>query len=150
VVQAPPPVAATPVPTLSGMMLIVLALLLAAVAYRILRQKENNASRMMVLSLLTVGALASGLGGVTLINDAYASIPGPNPTVVDLTDPNGNTVGIHSGTKSYINKTGEVTEILERSLEDFCIFRPIINQCTIGKQLAVDEVCDLKVECGQG
>ena len=42
----------TPVPTLSGPILIVLALLLATIGYRILRQKDNHAGRMMSLSLM--------------------------------------------------------------------------------------------------
>ena len=63
----------TPVPTLSGIMLMMMALLLAVVGYRILKQKDNHASRMMVLSLIGVGALVSGAGGIKLINDAYAS-----------------------------------------------------------------------------
>jgi len=53
----------------------VLALLLATIAYRILKQKGNNTSRTMFLSLIAVGALVSGINGVKLINDAYAIIP---------------------------------------------------------------------------
>ena len=72
---------ATPVPTLSGVMLMIMALLLAVVGYRVLKQKDNNASRMMVLSLIGVGALVSGAGGIKLINDAYAGfgheVPAP-------------------------------------------------------------------------
>ena len=136
-----PVVASTPVPTMSGVMLVMLALLLATIAYRILRQKENNAGRMMVLSLLAVGALASGLGGITLIDDAYA------PSGIPLTNPGGDTLLLYSGTTSYINDTGAVTEILGRTAVQGCAFQSIIEECTIGKQLAADEICNLALFC---
>ena len=138
---------ATPVPTLSDMMLIVLALLLAAITYRILRQKENTAGRMMVLSLLAVGTLASGVGGVKLINDAYA----PPFDEKELTDPNGGVVIVGpSGTTRFINYTDGTTSILGIELAPECdvvdneSFTPY---CKVGLKLADEASCFTSVSC---
>lgn len=56
-------------------MLVAMALLLGAIAFRVMKQKGNSAGRMMVVTLMGVGVLASGVSGVKLINDANA-IPG--------------------------------------------------------------------------
>lgn len=135
---------ATPVPTLSGPILIILALLLATIGYRILRQKNNHAGRMMTLSLIAIGALASGIGGVKLIDDAYASfIP-----ETDLVEASGGVVDICSncGTQGYRNVTNAVTKIKrivkpEGSCE-FVAPGPAPS-CTEGLFLSAQAICYL-------
>lgn len=56
------PAVPTSVPTLSGMMLIVLSLLLFVVTYKIAKQKNNPASKFFI-ALLGVSALVLGSGG---------------------------------------------------------------------------------------
>ena len=100
----------TSVPTLSGIMLMMMALLLAVVGYRILKQKGNNASRMMVLSLIAVGTLMSGVGGIKLINDAYA-VP---TTLHDVSAPG--TYDVNNYANTYTNTSSAILTITGTSL----------------------------------
>jgi len=130
----------TAIPTLSGTMLILLSLLLATIGYRILRQKGNDASRMMVLSLIAVGALASGLSGVKLVNDASAS--GANP----LAQPSGGSVDCCNGLP-FLNTSGVLQEIKSRTKpHSSCSW--VANgspECTPGLLLNNGETCYLDV-----
>ena len=134
------PSAATPVPTLSGVMLIMLALLLAAIAFRILRQKDNHAGRMMVLSLLAVGTLASGLSGVKLIDNAYA-----DPILEELTNPNGGTLVIDNNDiyeiRNATSGTATILNIQFNGCEN--LPAPDVPKCTVGLELADTESCFL-------
>ncbi|MEB8431702.1 hypothetical protein OO007_05640 [Cocleimonas sp. KMM 6892] len=69
---------AAAVPTLSGMMLFILSLLLFFVAFKVSKQKSANTGKFFI-TLIGVGALVSGMGGVKLISDVsavgYASLP---------------------------------------------------------------------------
>ena len=129
----------TPVPTLSGPILIVLALLLATIGYRILRQKDNHAGRMMSLSLIVIGALASGIGGVKLIEDAYATV-----TEILLEEAQGGSVDIcwNCGTEGFVNETGAATEIKQIVKPANCEWLPLppdeFPQCTVGLILSTD------------
>ena len=139
------PTTVTPVPTLSGVMLIVLALLLATIAFRILRQKENHAGRMMVLSLLAVGTLASGLGGIKLIDDAYA-----DPLLLQLTNPNGGTIDIpNRDDYRVLNSTTVTTTILNIEINGSCgIDEPAGNpECVGGLEIAAADSCFISVGC---
>jgi len=138
-----PPV--TDIPTLSGTMLILLSLLLATIGYRILRQKGNNTSRMMVLSLIAVGALASGVGGVKLVNDADAT------SAVPLDQPGGGSVTVCDGCgdDSYENATGAPLEIKSRTKPDDCTWSASNSpECTPGLLLNDGAICYLRVESG--
>ncbi len=66
------------IPTLGGAMLVILSILLAFVALRVLhRRSGGHASPMLVAGLLG-GALVAGGGGGKLISDAH-SLMGPEP-----------------------------------------------------------------------
>lgn len=109
------PLNATPVPLLSGPMLIVLALLLATIGYRVSRQTSNDSSRMMILSLISIGALVSGMSGVKLINEANAS------GSFNLTIVGGGEFPIQGYSfNTYINDTGITQEIKSVTTPDVC------------------------------
>ena len=129
------------IPTLSGTMLILLSLLLTTIGYRILRQKGNNASSMMVVSLIAIGALVSGLGGVKLVNEAYATIGS-----VSLNQPGGGSVEIcvNCGENAYRNDTEVVLKIKSITKPDGCDWEPVLPPgCTVGLLLNVGEDCHL-------
>jgi len=135
-----------PIPTLSGTMLILLSLLLATIGYRVLQQKGNDASRMMVLSLIVVGALASGIGGVKLINNAYAN---GFPTI-SLNQPGGGTatVCIDCGPYHYQNDTGAPLEIKSRIHPEPCGWGTVTApECTAGLLLGDGDACQLDLFC---
>ncbi|MEY4684069.1 MAG: hypothetical protein RLZ25_528 [Pseudomonadota bacterium] len=69
VVYSPAPIA---VPMLSGTLLIALALLLPAVAFRVLRLRKHGA----LLQLMIPGMMlvVAGVAGVVIIKDAYAAL----------------------------------------------------------------------------
>jgi len=135
-----------PIPTLSGMMLVVLALLLATVGYRMMTQKENNAGRMMVLSLIAVGAMASGLGGVKLINDAYAinggggNGGGEPQSAHDMTNATGGVLPINRYGNSYTNQTDSPLMVLGIDLGgSYCHG----GNCEVGKTIRPGDSCNL-------
>jgi len=143
VLAPPPPVtAATPVPTLSGIMLMVMALLLAAIGYRILKQKDNNASRMMMLSLIAVGSLASGMSGIKLINDAYAAPLNDHPL-----DTQGQ-ASVEDGLNNYNNVGTPDIEIYTVDVDQYCGVQGNPGDCVVGTILQNGQTCTL--ECFPG
>lgn len=63
---------ATPIPTLSGSMLIILSLLLFVVAFKAAKQKGNNAGKFFI-GLIGTFALVVGGSGIKLVTDVQAS-----------------------------------------------------------------------------
>lgn len=61
----------TDVPTLSGIMLIVMSLLLFVVGFRIAKQKNNKAGKFF-MTLIGVTALATGFSGAKIISEVHA------------------------------------------------------------------------------
>ena len=138
------PLTTTGIPTLSGTMLLLLSLLLAFVGYRMLTLKTNDATKMMVVATIGIGAITSGLGGVKLINDAYASA-----LEVVLTDPNGGTVDLTGfNFNNILNATGVEVEIINVAPEGNCPSYPTGNEgeCVSGLILADNGRCD--IDCG--
>lgn len=98
------PLTATPIPTMSGTMLIVLSLLMATFGYRLVRQKENDTSRKLILSLIGLGTLAFSMTGVKLINDVQAV---GYPTAPQSLVTNSGSADIYDNTFNvYTNDTG--------------------------------------------
>ncbi|GAA0403867.1 hypothetical protein GCM10009133_10650 [Cocleimonas flava] len=64
---------AAAVPTLSGIMLFILSLSLFFVAFKVSKQKSANTGKFFI-TLIGVGALVSGMGGVKLVTDAEAIV----------------------------------------------------------------------------
>ena len=93
-------VASTAVPTLGGSALIVLAILLAVVAFRIMRMQQHKGVNLVVV-LTAVTALASGVGGVDLVSEANA-LPGG---VVDMSSAGGGSVQLIFGFNEVTNTT---------------------------------------------
>ncbi|MCB1865554.1 MAG: midcut-by-XrtH protein [Chromatiales bacterium] len=74
------------VPTVGGFALVALALLLATLAFRLVRRPGTGGSRFLMLAI-TIGAVATGGSGIKLIGDAAATI-----SDLEMTSASGGTV----------------------------------------------------------
>lgn len=90
---------ASAVPTLGGSALIVLAILLAVIAFRILRTQQHKGVN-LVVALTAIAAVASGAGGIRLVSDANAMV-----TAVNMTSESGGTVFLSIGPNEVTNVT---------------------------------------------
>jgi len=140
------------IPSLSGMMLVVLSLLLFAIALRTAKQKEKNK---LFVSLIGTGALLTALGGAGQLKtsiDAYAgwTMVGTPVGVVPF-DRDNTTQELFVGIGTYINQDPELTAtILDINNVDFCsiVDTGNANQCSVGQTLAPGASCELEFGCG--
>lgn len=92
------------IPTLSSAMMVVMALLLAVMAFRMLKARPGHSGRLLT-ALLTVGAFALTAGGVRMVGDAQAIPCGPN-----MENPAGGLVCASIG-NSILNQSGVTQRI---------------------------------------
>ena len=119
----------TAAPTLSGTMLIILSLLLAAVAIRIM--KQNTSGSVMLLGVIGVAALMSAGGGIKLISDVDAGN-------FNLSNPNGGTINFGLGFHAFENTSGVPQQILGIELRN-CSFGDNIDASTSALSTSTDE-----------
>ena len=111
-------------PTLGGSALIVLAILLAVIAFRIMRTQEHKGVN-MVVTLIAVTALVSGVGGVNLVSNVWAPPSG-------MTDPEGGEVRLNPVPNNVPNMTGVPQKVLNVVAND--------PDCSIGGEYSVEEL----------
>jgi hypothetical protein len=120
-VLAPPgsithgPLTATAVPTMSGFALVLLAALMLLVVARVVKSRQLDGTRFMLVALVT-GAIASGVSGIKLVSEAYAL---PAFTPVSLSDPAGGTLPLSPGENCVTNNTGIAQQILDIEFSGF-------------------------------
>lgn len=132
--------AATPVPTLGGVMLLLLALFLAFVAFTHLRQQR---AKMMLVLCLAGGSLMSGAGGVTLIERATAG-----GEVFIIGNSQGQTLPIFPDEfNEYTNDAGVPMNVQSVQLPTPCPNAPVPQVCAGGLELAQGEQCE--IDCRQ-
>lgn len=124
---------ASAVPALGGSALIVLAILLAVIAFRILRTQQHRGVN-LVVALTAIAAVASGAGGVRLVSDANAVAVG----VVNMTSESGGTVQLFPGPNEVTNVTSVPLTILEIQLVNGCVIADRLNGGNGGAGDAVD------------
>jgi len=111
IVYGPP---AESIPTLSGTMLIVLGLLFAVLAFRVLRNYPGGRPLASIVALSIAGL--SGVSGVKVMQEAYAIVNYP------MTQSNGGS--IHIGTVGFEvpvdNTTGRAQQIKSVTPDTFC------------------------------
>jgi len=107
---------ATSVPTLSGGLLIVLAVVMAVVALRLLKSQSNARLSSWVVAAGAL-ALVSGLGGVKLISDGFAG-----PTIKELTSASGGQVSVGVGSTRVVNTSSTTLSILSLNASSGCSF----------------------------
>jgi hypothetical protein len=108
------------VPTLGGSALIVLAILLAVIAFRIMRTQQHKGVN-LVVALTAITAIASGVGGVHLVSEANAA---PGGVVVDLSSAGGGTVQVFLGLNYVVNRTNVPLQILDITIAPGCAIGP--------------------------
>ena len=122
---------AAPVPTLGEWSLTLMALLLAVVAYRVLRGRVNG--RLMTPLLLTGGLAAAGLAGHDLVGLAQAVVP-----QVQFSQAAGGSVGVGVGETQIINTSGVPQQVTSMSTQPGYSFvtPPGSPQCQVGTPVA--------------
>lgn len=131
---------ASAVPTLGGAMLILLAMLLAFIAFNSLRQQR---AKVMLAMALAGGSLVSAMGGVTLIERANAG--GSN--LVTISNAQGQNFPIQPLVlNSYSNNAGIPMRVQNVTLPPGCPNGPTPNICTVGLELAQGDECRISCE----
>ena len=133
---------ATQVPTLSSSMLIIMSLLIAALAYRLLK-KNNHKPTQLIISLIAIGILSFGYGGVRFVNDVYAGMAAPIPLT------NTWVVNLEAGDHEYTNNLGvtvKITSMTGIPGQDECaipsFFPSNVNpQCTVDLEISNGSSC---------
>ncbi len=104
------------VPGLQGIGLLILAVLLGVIAWRLLRQPHPS-NRLAALAALGVGVTAASLGGVQIFQDVNA-ITAP----IQLNNPAGGTADVPTFYQEYINSSGVALNIVSVT-NPFCDVR---------------------------
>jgi hypothetical protein len=146
------------VPTISGGMLIALAVLLMLVAFRLLKDRPASGTN-LVIAITAITALATGAGGIKLVADAHAVSP-----VLEMTDPAGNTPLYvpQGGPWQVFNITNVPLQIKQIQYSPGCSDQPPLNgalpqafnggsvgTCSTSTTLAPKsaEYCEITVYC---
>lgn len=145
------------IPTLGGSALIALALLLAVIAFRVLRTQQHSGVN-LVVALTAATALASGVGGINLISDAKAR---PSQEMEDI---GGGDVELFPGLNQIFNGTEASQKILSIDLHPDCFIDDFDNgggpralngggvgQCDDSPSTDVPpgSYCELPIACGE-
>lgn len=131
------------VPSLSGMMLVVLSLLLFAIAFRSAKQKQSNK---LFVTLISTGALLTAMGGAGQIKNSIDVQAGLwTPTIVGLNQA-GSTQNLSPGSAQYQNNemglTATITDITVTDPTYSCLGSPSTG-CTVGTMLNPGASCEL-------
>lgn len=141
----------TAVPGLSGLALIVLALLLAVVAVRFLRGKSAGANPLLVGATL-VTALAVGGSGIKLVSDANAVIVDS----INMELSSGGTVIVpFPGYWQINNVTGIQQKLTSIEVDPGCFISEVnggnagsdLGNCEVGLNMGDDDYCYINVYC---
>ena len=140
------------VPTLGGGGLIVLALLLAVTAFRVMHAQQHKSVN-LVVALAAVAAIASGASGIKLVSDAQA-VEIPEPGVILLGSVSGGTEPLIIGLNLILNETTAPQKILGIQLNEGCDTGPIGDAPATAcydnppTTLAPEAACALRINCG--
>lgn len=149
------PLNASSIPTLGGTMMILLAALLAFIAFRSQRAGSGRGSAgMLLVGALAAGSLVSGLGGFNLLRDAVAG--GGNT----ISNPSGETLQIFQTLNRYNNDSGVTQRVVDIDFneegEEICngaepTAEAAVNgdpECEENTQLAQGEACEIDCRVG--
>jgi hypothetical protein len=136
----------TAIPTLGGSTLIVLSILMAISGYFFLNKKGNNASNKMIITLIGVGILSSGIGGIKLLNDAYAVAP--PATERPMVGAGVLTIDDAVFINRYTNNTGADIKINSINFTGACPGFEIgfPKECAVNQIVPTSDYCD--ISCG--
>lgn len=137
------PLAAQSIPALSDLMLVVLGLFLAVMAYRVLRAHPGGTPLASLAALAIVGL--SSVPGVRFIEGAHA-IP-----AFSMTSPAGGTIEIFTNTEVPVsNGTGVVQQIKGIQPNNNCttLITSASPECTEGAIVQPAAACYIHFDCG--
>ena len=137
------PPAAQSIPALSDLMLVVLGLFLAVIAFRILRTHPGGTPLASLAALAIVGL--SSVPGVKFIEGAYA-IP-----AFSMTSPSGGTIEVFTNTEVPVsNGTGVVQQIKGIQPNNNCttLIPNASPECTEGSIVQPAAACYIHFDCG--
>jgi hypothetical protein len=144
------PLNTSSVPTLGGAMMILLAALLAFIAFRSMRDgKGRGSTGMFLVGTLVAGSVLSGLGGLNLMRDAVAGVGNT------ITNPDGATKDIFKTLNTYNNDSGVTMRVTDITFTDegerLCNGVDVAAElavngnpdCEVNGQLAQGEACEI-------
>jgi len=137
------------VPTLGGIMLLILGLLFAFIALVTLKNRTPGQAGSPVVLALAAGTISAAIGGSTLITDARAQAP--FNLVIDLADFGDNdqyTAPIPRSESVYTNDTGQNVAIDNISLDSGVERETITSgepECNEGTTLPPDGSCGIRI-----
>jgi hypothetical protein len=137
------PPAAESIPALSDLMLVVLGLFLAVIAFRVLRTHPGGTPLASLAALAIVGL--SSVPGVKFIEGAYA-IP-----AFSMTEAGGGTLDVFTNNEVPVgNATGVVQQIKGIQPNNNCYTEPTVDSptCTEGAIVQPNAACYINFECG--
>lgn len=130
----------TAVPVGGGFMLIALGLLMAGVAFVVMR-RSGTSGHMAAIMVLAVGGFAVSISGANLVHKAWAGVD-----MISLDIPSGGVVDVPPGDWTFVNNTGIDQTILQLRLP-FCPNDFLVEQleptpeCYVGLVLANGDMC---------
>lgn len=143
---------ASGIPTMGGGALMMLSVLLAVIAVRVMRSGKHKAVNMTV-ALAAILSLVSGAGGVHLISDAIAG------EGITINNPNGATRSVFPGFNQVRNESGVLQRVSDISLNSDCsqVFdaengggKDSVGDCSVSPSSEIPDgrSCDLIIDCG--
>jgi len=155
------PAGSADVPTLGGSALIALAILLAVIAVRFMR--EGRASTRFMSMLVAASALAVGVGGISLVSDTFAG-----PVSIELTNEDGGEISVPVGLSEVFNATATQQVLKKIEPSPGCVISDagnggtagltvlngglngggsFVGNCVVSTSLAPADTCSIFVSC---
>ncbi len=139
----------TDVPTLSGIMLIVMSLLLFVVGFRVAKQKNSKAGKFF-MTMIGVTALVTGFSGAKMISEVHAGLGG-----IFLSVAGGGSASIPPDVISIFNNNSGVTQkIISIALPPNCNgTTEVISdfaECTVNLNIPNSDSCFIDCQNNDG
>lgn len=143
------PMGSSSIPTMGGIGLLLLALVLGVVAVQHLRENGSGSRTASLMAMaLASGALFSAAGGVNFISQAAALTPAA--VLVEVSNPAGQTLDVSpSVTTNFRNISGVELAVTALTLPTACESQPPVlreDDCKVGTLLADGESCPVSCE----
>ncbi|CAH1083251.1 midcut-by-XrtH protein [Candidatus Nitrotoga sp. 1052] len=129
------------IPTLSGFMLVILGLLFAVLAFRVLR--AHSASKPLASIVASGVMVLSAASGNQLIQNAQAVILPPPPSL-SFSNPSGGILNVYyTGEFLILNNSGQPQRVISVTVSPLFVDNPTSQQprCTVGLSVQNNSSC---------